>query len=199
MTDTLDFEYLKYQKEFLDTGGYINYTSFINEVQFDDSYTEDIKTIVKSLFLSTSNFNTINLYSLMYEIKNADTSEEVKDMINRIYRSNNDVIKDSDTNSSNQKYFSRENEKFVSSFPPQVLNFFKALLENPEKMTKVDVLAILGIIWESRISIKLNEYIENLIDVSKLNTEADIKSIFDNGSTYDESLFNQYIRGGKTR
>ena len=192
MTDKVDFEYLKYQKEFLETGGHINYTSFVNEVQFDDSYTDNIKSIVKRLFLNTSNFNTINLHSLMYEIKNADTSEEVKDMINSIYIANNVVTKNSD------KHLS-EHEVFISSFPPQVLNFFKALLENPEQMTQVDVIAILGIIWESRISIKLNEYIENLIDVSIMNTEADIKSIIDNESTYDESLFKEYIRGGRIR
>ena len=194
MTDVFDFEYLKYQKEFLETGGYINYTNFINGIQFDDSYTEDIKTIIKYLFLSTSNFNTINLHSLMYEIKNADTSEEIKDMIDNLYILNDDVIKESDKGLSEHKYYSREYEEFVSSFPPQVLNFFKSLLENPEKMTQVDVLAILGIIWESRISIKLNVYIEKLIDVSKLNTEADIKSIFNNESAYDGSLFKEYIR-----
>ncbi|MGJ7589345.1 hypothetical protein [Staphylococcus shinii] len=85
MTDKIDFEYLKYQKEFLETDGHINYHSFINEIQFDDSYTDNIKSIVKYLFLNTSNFNTINMHSLMYEIKNADTSIEVKDMINSIY------------------------------------------------------------------------------------------------------------------
>lgn len=196
MTDIFDFEFLKYQKEFLETDGYINYTSFISEIQFDDSYTENVKSVVKCLFLSTSDFNTINLHSLMYEIKNADTSEEVKDMINSIYILNSDVIKDRDMNLSDHKYYSRELETFDSSFPPQVLNFFKALLENPKKMTKVDVLAILGIIWESRISIKLNEYIENLIDVGKINTEADMKSLIDKEITYDESLFKDYIRGG---
>lgn len=132
----------------------------------------------------------------MYEIKNADTSEEIKDMIDNLYILNDDVIKESDKGLSKHKYYSREYEEFVSSFPPQVLNFFKSLLENPEKMTQVDVLAILGIIWESRISIKLNEYIENLIDVGKINTEADMKSLIDKEITYDESLFKDYIRGG---
>lgn len=196
MTNIFNFAYLKYKKEFLETDGYINYSSFINEIQFDDSYTENIKSVVKCLFLNTSRFNTIDLHSLMYEIKNAETTEEVKEMINSIYISNNDVMNDRDKNLSDHKYYSRKLEPFDSSFPLQVLNFFKALLENPKKMTAVDIIAILGIIWESRISIKLNEYIENLIDVSKINTEEDIKSIIDNESTYDESLFKQYIRGG---
>lgn len=194
MTDIFDFEYLKYQKEFLENDGYINYTSFINEIQFHDSYTESIKSVVKYLFLSAYNFNAINLHSLMYEIKNADTSKEVKNMINSIYTSNNEVIRDREKNSSDRKYYSREIEQFDSSFPPQVLNFFKALLENPQKMTEADIIAILGIIWESRISIKLNEYIENLVDVSTLNTEMGVKNMFNNESAYEESLFKHYIR-----
>ncbi|MEB6279077.1 hypothetical protein [Staphylococcus gallinarum] len=195
MADIFDIDYLKYQKEFLETGGNVNYDGFLNEIQFHDSYSPDIKNAIKYLFLSTTNFNTINLCLLMHEIQNADTNEEVKNTINSIYTSNNNVLKENDTNLSDHMYYSRENEELVSSFPPQVLKFFKTLLEDPQKMTGFDVIAILGIIWDTRISIKLNEYIENLIDLSDLKTESDMKRLFGNKYSYNKSLFKEYIRG----
>lgn len=192
MANILDFEYMKYQKEFLENEGCIDYTSFVNEIQFHESYTPKIREIVNCLFCNTFDFISIDLYSFLYEIENANVNEEVKEMIVSIYKSNDETVKNN-TSVSNHKYYSREIEVIQSTFPPQVLKFFEALLENPNKMTKFDIVAILGIIRDTRISVKLNEYIDSLIDISNIETEEEFKKIFDDESEYTQSLFKKYI------
>lgn len=193
MADIFDLEYLKYQKEFIENDGMIDYSQFINSIQFHKSYTIEIENIINCLFNKTLEFSQITLHSLLSEVKNAEVKQEVKNMINKLYSFDNATLKDNELNVTQQKYYSFEIESMQSSFPPQVLKFFKVLLEFPNMMNELDVIAILGIIKETKISVELNEYIDLLVDLDKIHTVSDIESIFDDERIYQESLFKKYI------
>ncbi|HCX2884254.1 TPA: hypothetical protein OZI11_002473 [Staphylococcus aureus] len=194
MAKIVGFEYLKYQKEFLENAGAIDYTNFLNEIHFHESYTSNIQRIIKCLFCNTTSFNSIMLCSFMHEVENADVKNEVKEMINEIDISKNNKVKSINSSVYENKYYSNDFEYIQISFPPQVLAFFKSLLENPNMMTKVDVIAILGIIRDTKISLKLNEYIDRWIDVSNVKTEEELIKLLNNKNEYYQSLFKKYVQ-----
>lgn len=67
--------------------------------------------------------------------------------------------------------------EYENGFPPQVFIFFKAILETPQKMNRFDVVAILGIIHETKISANLNGFISQLIDFNQVSDEAEAKQL----------------------
>jgi len=190
---TVNFEYLKYQQEFIENEGMINYSNFVNNITFDRSYTANVKKAIRCLFCDTTNFNPIIMYTLLNGIKNANVKKDVKSIINKLYSFDNGIKKSEEPNLTKYKYLSLEIEGIQSSFPPQVLNFFKEILERPKTMNEIDVIAILGIVKDTRISMELNEYINQLMNLTNIKNEDDLKNIFDDEKIYEESLFKKHI------
>ncbi|HDT7017286.1 hypothetical protein I6D34_11230 [Staphylococcus aureus] len=194
MAEIVDLEWLKYKKEFIENDGIIDHSKFINSIHFHKSYSTEILNIINCLFKKTEEFSQITLHSLLLEIKNAEVKQEVKNMINKLYSFDNVALKEREMKMVKPKNYSSEFECIQVSFPPQVLKFFKALLESPNMMNEMDVIAIIGIIKETKISIELNEYIDLLIDLNHIHDESDMERFFDDGKRiYQESLFKKYI------
>jgi len=189
---TVNFEDLKYQREFIENEGIIDYSNFVNNITFDRGYTANVKRAARCLFCDTSNFSPLTMYTLLNGIKNANVKKEVERIINELYDFDNDIEKSEEPNLSRCKSLSSEIQDIKSSFPPQVLNFFKEILEQPKTMNEVDVIAILGIVKDAKISMELNEYINGLIDFTSIKNEDDLKSVFDE-RIYKESLFKKHI------
>ncbi|MFB2050778.1 hypothetical protein [Staphylococcus aureus] len=193
MTEIIDLEWLIYKKEIIENDGMIDHSKFINSIQFHKSYSTEILNIINCLLKKTEEFSQITLHSLLLEIKNAEVKQEVKNMINKLYSFDNATLKEREMKMVKPKNYSFEFECIQVSFSPQVLKFLKALLEAPNMMNEMDVIAILGIIKDTKISVELNEYIDLLIDLNHIHTESDMERIFDDERIYQESLFKKYI------
>lgn len=194
-----EFDLLKYEQLYLNSQDSTEYKDIIENIQYDPSFTKDTIEAVHCLFCNRYEFNKGMLCRLLNELKQAPTHDDVKLFINTLY--NFDKGKQS---TENIAYLTQTDEtptdklvrEYENGFPPQVFIFFKAILETPQKMNRFDVVAILGIIHETKISANLNGFISQLIDFNQVSDEAEAKQLLNDNDLYETSLFKQHIKSG---
>lgn len=198
MVEITDFDILKYEELYLKSQDSAEYETIINHIKYDPSFTQDTKEAVHCLFCNCYAFNKDMLCILLNELQQAPIHDDVKLFINTLYN----FEKSSKQNAKNIVYLKPTDEtttdkllrKYENGFPPQAFQFFKVILESPEKMNKFDVIAILGIIHETKISANLNDFISQLISVNQVSNETEAKNLINDNRQYEQSLFKQYIK-----
>lgn len=188
MNNIIDLDYYKYQQAILNNQN-IDYTKYVENIQYDDSYSDNIIKVIECLIYKTKQVNINDICLLMIEIKKANVINDVSQYITELYNFERyiNVSMLSDNEESKVKQF-----EIQITFPPQVLKYFKSFLEDPQLITKFDVIAILAIIKDQNISKSVNEFITNLSCIP-INTDEDtLKDLFEE-DIYSQSLFKQHI------
>lgn len=188
MSNIIDLDYYKYRQTILNNRNF-DYTNYVENIQYDESYSDNIIKVIECLIYKTEQMNINDICLLMTEIKNANVINDVSQYITELYNFERyiNVSMLSDNEESKIKQF-----EIQITFPPQVLKYFKSFLEEPQLITKFDVIAILAIIKDQNISSSINEFITNLRCIP-INTDEDtLKSLFEE-DVYSPSLFKKYI------
>lgn len=197
MVEITNFDVLKYEQLYLNSQDSTEYATIIDRIKYDSSFSQYTKEAVHCLFCDRYMFHKGMLCGLLDDIQKSSVQDEVKLFINALY--NFDRNKQSPKNIT---YLTPTDEtptdklikKYENGFPPQVFLFFKALLETPQNLNKFDIIAILGILYETKISADLNNFITQLIPVNQVSNEVEAKKIMSDNKQYEQSLFKQYIK-----
>jgi hypothetical protein len=192
MVEIIDLDLIKYKHIYLTSDGVADYAELIKNINYDASFSPNIINALIPLFCNHDAFDLKMLCTLMTEIKNANIQDGVKLYIESLYNFESEKHKSHKVITFPTHEHDAEWELY-NGLPPQVFQFFKHIAETPNQMNKFDVLSVLGIIQDTNISPVVTNFINNIIDLSQIENESDLKAIIKDESLYQDSLFKRYI------